>query len=57
MSSGSGQKRKYSLRADDVCCGPDNGHTATIAACPFRADTVAKVEKSNDAENLAKADV
>src|SRR6188768_3248074 len=32
-----GQKAKYSLRADDVCCGPDNGHTATIAACPKSA--------------------
>jgi hypothetical protein len=32
-----GQKAKYSLRANDVRSGPDNGHTATAAACPVRA--------------------
>ena len=29
-----GQKAKYSLRANYVCCGPDSGHEATTAACP-----------------------
>ena len=32
-----GQKAKYSLGANDVRSGPDNGHTATAAACPVRA--------------------
>src|ERR1039458_606558 len=32
-----GQKAKYSLRANDVRCGPDNRHTATTAACPKSA--------------------
>jgi hypothetical protein len=29
-----GQKAKYSIRADVVCCAPNNGHIATTAACP-----------------------
>ena len=33
-----GQKAKYSLRANDVRCGPDNRHTATTAACPKSAN-------------------
>ena len=33
-----GQKAKYSLRANDVRSGPDNGHTATAAACRVRAN-------------------
>ena len=37
-----GQKAKYSLRANDVRSGPDNGYTATAAACPVRADSVEK---------------
>jgi len=35
--SAEGQKAKYSLRANDARSGPDNGHTATAAACPVRA--------------------
>src|SRR5271163_2998798 len=31
-----GQKAKYSLRANNVCCGRENGHGATTAACPYR---------------------
>jgi hypothetical protein len=35
--AGLGHKAKCSLRANDVRSGPDNGHTATAAACPVRA--------------------
>jgi hypothetical protein len=30
----SGKKAKYSIRADVVCCAPNNGHEATAPACP-----------------------
>ena len=32
-----GQKAKYSLRANDVCFGPNNGHRSIGSACPFGA--------------------
>jgi hypothetical protein len=32
-----GQKAKYSLRANVVCCCPDNRLTATTPPCPFGA--------------------
>src|ERR1035437_405342 len=37
LMSARDQKAKYSLRANDVRCGPDNRHTATTAACPKTA--------------------
>ena len=33
------QKAKYSLRANDVRSGPDNGHGAITAASPFGANS------------------
>jgi hypothetical protein len=38
-----GQKAKCSLRADVFCFGPNNGHRSIGSACPFGADSVAKV--------------
>jgi hypothetical protein len=32
-----GQTRKYSLRADVVCCAPKIGHAATTATLPICA--------------------
>jgi hypothetical protein len=41
--SGSGQTRKYSLRADVFRFAPDSGHVATAAAFPFRATSGSEV--------------
>ena len=41
----SGQKAKYSLRADVFRFAPDNRHAVTAPPCRFRADIVAKVRK------------
>ena len=35
---------KAHMRANVFRCSPNNGHCATQSACPFGADTVAKVE-------------
>jgi hypothetical protein len=43
MMSASGQKAKYSLRADVFRFTPESGLKSDIAPCPFRADIVAKV--------------
>jgi hypothetical protein len=40
---GLGQNRKSSMRANVVRFAPESGHFATESACPFRADSVAKV--------------
>jgi hypothetical protein len=39
-----GQTRKYSTRANDFRCSPNNGHRQDTSTFPLRADTVAKVE-------------
>ena len=41
--SGSGPRRKYSLRADVFRCPPDSRHSAEELVCPFCADSVEKV--------------
>src|SRR6476660_6218092 len=41
---GLGQTREYSTRAHVFRCSPNNGHCQDTSVCPFRADTVAKVE-------------
>src|SRR5260370_6071687 len=46
FSHGLGQNRKSSSRAYVFRFAPKNGHRATSAACPFRADSVAKVPKA-----------
>jgi hypothetical protein len=38
-----GQKAKYSLRADVFRSALNNGHRSIRPACPFGADSVAKV--------------
>ena len=35
--SARGQTRKYSTRANDFRCSPNNGHRQDTSACPFRA--------------------
>ena len=39
-----GSKTEVTALKSDFRCYPNNGHRATTAACPFRADFVAKVE-------------
>jgi len=40
----SGSDSDVAAELPDVRSAPKNGHTATAAPCPFRADTVEKVE-------------
>jgi hypothetical protein len=45
-----GQKAKYSRRANVFRFAPESGHRAMQSACPFRADSVAKVPKATAAK-------
>src|SRR5260370_19815284 len=38
----------------EVCLSPNNGHVATVSVCPFRDDTVAKVENRTKPKILRK---
>src|SRR5450755_4469243 len=55
--SGVGQTRKYSLRANDVRCCPDNRHVATAAPCPFSANNLMRVWLLGPAHTSTLVDV